>query len=252
MTMMSRLRVSVLVGGLLVVTPAVPVTVAHATTTSAATIVQFQSIGNPAWIPVDPHVFTAPIGTAADGYAEFGRTLATVLPPPHYQSYECLGIGPGTPEAPPYTHDVASGVRGAGYPEGSQFAQQGFSNGQGVLAAFMVIPTANTSNVGSSPDYALGPIIPNALFPISVNGVTRRDAATYDPALASFSVPALTDPCVTPAFTVDGSSHFPIFLADNSDFGPPGSRLPGGYEYDVTMVDSTGSGWRITARFTVR
>ena len=88
--------------------------------------------------------------------------------------------------------------------------------------------------------------------PINVNGVTRHNYAIYDPNLAAFSVPAITDPCVVPAFNVNGYSHFPIFLADNADFGPPNTRPPGQYVYSVTMTDSTGNGWRISATFVLQ
>ncbi|MEI7771596.1 MAG: hypothetical protein WCI67_16510 [Chloroflexales bacterium] len=50
---------------------------------------------------------------------------------------------------------------------------------------------------------------------------------------------------------VDGSSHFAIFTADSSDFGPPGTPLAGSYEYQVTMLDQQGQGWTILARFTI-
>jgi hypothetical protein len=226
-----------------------PVTAAQAAGSPAH--VSVQKIGNPAWMPVDLHVFAAQIGTAADGYAEFAQTAAIILPPPHYQPVQCLGIGPGTPEQPPYDHDMANGISRAGYPQGLLFGAQQFSNGGGVYFVYMVVPTSNTPNVGSSPDYAHGPIIPNSLFPISVNGVTRRDNATYDPFLAGFSVPAINDPCVVPSFNVDGFSHFPIFMADNSDFGPSGTRLPGMYTCNVTMQDTAGNGWRISAQFVV-
>jgi hypothetical protein len=114
-----------------------------------------------------------------------------------------------------------------------------------------VVPTANTTNVGSSPDFTNGPIIPNSLFPITLNGVGTHDNKSFDPFLASFAVPPLSDPCVQPPLAVDGFSHFPIFIADNADFGPPGTRLAGTYTYQVTMLDSAGNGWTISAKFTV-
>jgi hypothetical protein len=235
--------------GLLAIAPA---TAGQASTsTGSAAHIALQKLGNPAWMPVDLHVFAAPIGTAADGYAEFATTLGNVLPLPHYQSVQCLGIGPGTPEQPPYDHDVADGISNLGYPQGLLFGQQQFSDGGGIYFAYMVVPTPNTPNIGSSPDYASGPIIPNSLFPISVTGVTRRDTAIYDPNLTTFNVPAINDPCVVPSFNVDGFSHFPIFVADNSDFGPPGTKLPGMYTYNLTMQDSAGNGWKLSAQFVI-
>jgi hypothetical protein len=219
--------------------------------TPQVTLVTMQKVGNPAWVPVDPHMFSAPIGTASDGYAEFGQTMATLLPPPHYKNYPGIGIGPGTPESPPYNHDLADGVSQAGYSTGPVFLPQQFSNGMGVYFVYMVVPSPRTTNVGSSPDYSSGPIIPNSLFPITANGVTYRNGQTYDPYLASISVPAMNDPAWNPPFNVDGFSHFPIFVADNSDFGPPGVKLPGLYGYKLTMRDALGNGWNLSATFIV-
>jgi hypothetical protein len=228
---------------------------AHSTSTSVPaarhSLVLLHKVGHPAWLPADLHVFSAPIGTASDGYAEFLTTLQTVLPPPHYQLYTGLGIGPGTPEAPPYTHDIADGVQAAGYAQGTLFGTGQFSNGQGVYLAFMVVPTPSTTNIGSSPDFASGPIIQNSLFPISVTGITYRNGAVWDPFLASFDVPAINGPPVDPPINVDGFSHFPLFAADNADFGPANTPLPGLYQYKLSMLDSSGNGWNITAYFAI-
>jgi hypothetical protein len=168
---------------------------------------------------------------------------------PDTQTVSCL---PSTLNATEPSHDIADGVGNAGYRQGPVFAPQQFSNGQGVWLTYMVVPSSTSRYVGSSPDFTSGPIIPNSLFPITVNAVTGHNAAIYDPNLAAFPVPALTDPCVVPPLNVAGYSHFPIFLADNSDFGPPDARLPGKYDYSVTMIDSTGNGWRISATFVVQ
>ncbi len=130
------------------------------------------------------------------------------------------------------------------------FTPEEFSNGEAVIAAWMVIPRGRR-NIGSSPDFASGPIIPNSLFPIHVEGVSYRNGKVFDPALVIFDVPAL-DAALNPPFDVDGHSHFPFFIADNEDFGPGDVELPGTYLYDMTMVDATGDGWSIVVSFVVR
>ncbi len=61
-------------------------------------------------------------------------------------------------------------------------------------------------------------------------------------------VPPL-DANLNPPFNVDGHSHFPIFFADNADFGPLGAKLRGSYVWHIVMTDQSGNGWRIEAHF---
>jgi hypothetical protein len=106
--------------------------------------------------------------------------------------------------------------------------------------------------VGSSPDFASGPIIPNSLFPISVNGTALRQGKLFDAFLIRASVPPL-DGSIDPAFgELDGHSHFPFFVADNADFGKTKQLLPGAYTYQFTMVDASGSGWKFEVNFEVK
>ena len=41
-------------------------------------------VGAPTFVLTDFHLFAAPIGTAASGYAEFFQTAQAILPPPNY------------------------------------------------------------------------------------------------------------------------------------------------------------------------
>jgi len=205
-------------------------------------------IGNPIWKPADLHLFAVPIGTAATGYAEFLKTIFELFPPPNHLPHQDLGVGPGIPHQPPYTSEMATGVAALGFHEGVHFKMSEFSNGMGVMLAWMVVPAPGT--MGSSPDFAYGPIIPNTLFPIHFfykdlhNGVAFSDNPDA-------TVPPL-DSNLIPPFNVDGHSHFPSFFADNADFALSCvKKLNGSYEYQITMIDSSGSGWRIKAHFTV-
>ncbi len=211
---------------------------------------EIERIGKPSWKPVDFNVFSAPIGTAETGYAEFGDTNLSLLPPPNHVPHPQLGVGPGAPHEPPYRHELSDGVDAGGYLGGRCFTPEQFSNGEGVFAAWMVIPLGR-HEVGSSPDFARGPIIPNSLFPIHVEGITYRDGEVFNPFLFNGDVPALDDQ-LSPPFDVEGHSHFPLFIADNADFGPSGVSLAGDYTYEITMLDSAGEGWSIEVSFVVR
>jgi hypothetical protein len=209
--------------------------------------VRLTPIGNPTWKPVDFHLFSAPIGTAATGYAEFATTALAILPPPNHVFHPDLLVGPGAPHPPPYDSELADGVADLGFHEGVRFNTSEFSDGQGVFLVWMNVPTPGTT--GSSPDFTSGPIVPNSLFPIHVSGVLLHNGKVFDPNFAA-DVPPL-DESLNPPFDVDGHSHFPIFLADTADIGPPGAKLRGSYEYQFEMTDQSGNGWRIEARFAV-
>ncbi len=175
--------------------------------------VRLTPIGHPTWTPADFHLFAAPVGTAATGYAEFGETALALLPEPNHVFNPDLLVGPGAPHMPPYTSELASGVVAQGFHQGVRFNTSEFSNGMGVFLVWMNVPAPDTT--GSSPDFASGPIMPNSLFPIHVEGISTHNGQAFNPYVASFDVPALN----TIGFSVDGASHFPVFIADNADFG---------------------------------
>lgn len=214
---------------------------------TAPGLVQLAPIGNPTWKPADFHVFSAPIGTASSGYAEFGNTILGLLPPPNHVPNPSLGVGPGAPHAPPYNTELANGVTNLGYHEDHAFNVGQFSNGNGVFCVWMNIPNPGTT--GSSPDFASGPIIANGLFPIHVAGTSFRNGQVWDPFIGTFDVPALN--AIDPPFNVDGTSHFPVFFADNLDFAPPNTNAIGAYTYRFRMTDTGGNGWDISASFTI-
>jgi hypothetical protein len=94
-------------------------------------VVELTRIGHPTWKPVDFHLFSAPVGTADSGYAEFGDTALGLLEPNHVYHAD-LFIGPGQPHRPPYDTEFARGVAKKGYHQGRRFNPAEFSNGYGV------------------------------------------------------------------------------------------------------------------------
>lgn len=210
--------------------------------------VQMKPIGDPAWKPVDFHVFSAPVGTPDNGFADFGQTMTYLLYPLRHQACAELGRGPGDPHQPPYTHEMEAGLDIMNYQDANVFSAKDFTTPNGVFAIWMIVPHHGAS--GSSPDFGLGPIMPNTLFPLHIVGETYRNNKLWDAYLGDFYVPKLDNNLSCP-FNVDGWSHVPVFFADTSSFGP-GGPLQGHYEYRVTVTDVTGEGWSITTSFTVR
>jgi hypothetical protein len=207
-------------------------------------------IGSPQWKPADFHFFTATVGTAQSGYQEFfDLTGSQILTAPFYKNYPGVGAGPsGVNHPPPYDHDLKDGLANLGIADKSDFKVSDFSNGKGVLLAWMIVASGNTS--GTSPDGAGFTIIPNSLFPIQVHGQTHRNGANFD-AAADFPVPAQTG--LDPAFAnVEGATHFPFFFFDNGDFADDkNAPLTGNYDFDTTMTDTSGAGYHIVGEFTV-
>ena len=48
---------------------------------------------------------------------------------------------------------------------------------------------------------------------------------------------------------MEGYSHFPYFLADNFDFAS--LKIPGDYEYQISVLDAEGNGYQIVVPFQV-
>ncbi len=212
-------------------------------------VVRLERIGHPVWRPVDFHLFSAPLGTPDDGFAEFFTTILSLLPEPNHQFHPQLGVGPGTPHAPPYDGELRRGFAAQGFHEGRVFGASEFSGANGIYTAWMVVPDPGTT--GSSPDFASGPIVPNTLFPMTLRGVMTRNGKVYDRDFANFTVPPL-DESLTPPFDVDGHSHFPVFIGEATVFGPAGVGPAGNYKYTIRMTDQEGNGWIIHAHYAVK
>lgn len=200
-------------------------------------------IGNPTWKIVDIHLLSAPIGTKEDGYAGFTQTVCTLLPEPYHNCGN-----PGAPHQPPYDQEFTNGIANLGFHEGNKFSVKEFSGGKGVYLVWMTVP--GPGEIGPSPDFLSGPIIPNRLFPIQLRGISYyQDGTVFDQSLAYLDVPTL-DQFNPPIYGVN-HSHFPIFIADDASFGPEGANLNGSFFYRIDVKDATGNGWHIDAHFTL-
>jgi hypothetical protein len=211
-------------------------------------------VGHPIWRPVDIHLFTAPIGSFETGFAEFGAVISGLMPPPeHIEVLPFFGVGPGAAHAPPYGHELAEGMAANDLTDRHVFPVSAFSarSGNGVYLVFMLVPRPGTR--GRSPDFEVGPIIPNAVHPITISGVAIRDGESFDPFLAPESEIPRLNRRVAPQFAgMQGYSHLPFFTATNQLLGPPGTPAEGRYRYEMRMRDKEGNGWNLIARFQVR
>ena len=204
--------------------------------------------GQPVWEQTDFPRFAAPVGTAITGYSEFFETMASLLPPPEHVLHPSLGIGPGAPHGPPYDYELGESVKRLQLREASNYTAAEFSHGMGVWVAWMNVPAPG--EVGASPDDPQGRVIPNHLFPIRVTGTSYRNGWRHS-VLADFEVPPLFGGINVRPMRIDGHSHFPVFVADSANYGPPGTPVTGIYRYVITMLDTSGHGWLVHTSFTI-
>jgi hypothetical protein len=143
---------------------------------------------------------------------------------------------------PPYDNLVATRMAAGAFQDGNVFLSSDI-DGQprGVYFAFTFVPDPGT--IGSSFDFASGAVIPNRLTPLTSHAQLWRNGAIVDAAVFDGELP--------PATGFDGISHVCTVLEDDANFFPPGTTLPGSWEYRTVARDAEGNGWDISAPFQV-
>jgi len=228
---------------------------AYSRSSTSQGLARVKRVGEPIWRPVDFHLFAAPIGSFDNGFAEFFALGGQLLPPPNHIVIPPGVVLPGAAHAPPYDGELAQGVAANGFVDRHSFPASAFSaeSRNGIYLVWMLVPDPGVT--GRSPDFASGPIIPNSLFPIIINGIATRNGETFDPVfVADLQVPPL-DQNTAPQFAgMEGYSHLPVFTADAQVFGIDPANTPpeGRYQYEITIRDLAGNGWDIVAQFVVR
>ncbi len=216
---------------------------ARAASAAIVTVTAFGSpafVAAPTWRPVDFVTYS--------GATDFSDAFR-ILPPPNHQFHPDLGVGPGAPHGPPYDTEISAGLAAAGIAEKTVFSVEEFdgSLGNGVFTAFMVIANPANAPTGLTPD-GVTRMIPNALFPITLDITVSRNGVVFD--AFGVAVPPL-DASLNPPFFVDGHSHFPVFLEEDSTFLPPDTDPIGEYVFRVVLTDQQGNGFVVTSSFSV-
>lgn len=197
--------------------------------------VTITSVGNPLYQIVDARLFAAPQGSP-DNFSLFNQTVAAVLPN-HF---------PRVPHAGPYDQEISEGLVRAGFADRTSnplFDVSEFAGPTGVFFGLVRVPGPNAP-IGSSFDFASGPIIPNSAFPIITRGDVFRNGEIVE---ANAFGPATSNPAVG----FDGNSHNISVFAENGLFLPTVTDLTGDYEYRISYRDTAGVGYDVSARFQV-
>jgi hypothetical protein len=179
-----------------------------------------------------------------EGYLEF---LDDLTGPNHAFDMNDGIIGPGAVHAGPYDDELYLLAVAKDIPVKQSFTTEEFSDPSGVTIMMNIIPSEGAVT-GSSVDFASGPIIPNTLFPFTVDGDMYREGVLYDP---YFDGTYAGYPAMTPPIEKDGPSHFVWFFGENSAFGPEGTPATGSFEFKLKMTDKNGNGWYLTVPYTV-
>jgi hypothetical protein len=201
-------------------------------------------IGSPLWEPTGILAITGELGTDLDSYVEF---LSSFVEPNHAWDDNDFLVAPAVAHAGPYDDELFELATTAGYVAKQTFTEEEFTAPNGVTIMMNFIPSAGAAT-GSSFDFASGPIIPNALFPIDQEGGMFRNGVIYDDAFEN-SFAGFHE--LMPPIVKEGASHFVWFFGESTFFGPPDAAAAGSYELRLNFIDSTGAGWRVTVPFTV-
>lgn len=128
-------------------------------------------------------------------------------------------------------------------------------NGNAIYLGFTIFPGAGAPT-GPSFDAANGPIIPNAVFPITVSIDVSNGATDYVvpddfdlPSYAQYAANGL--PAVPGAGDGDSHRHIVTLIADIVAL-MPGGALAGSYTWTYQLRDTSGAGYDITVPFTVQ
>lgn len=218
--------------------------------TAAVTATPFGSAAfqaAPTWQPTDFHFFAGVIGDNSNNFANFIQTQQTLFPAPGYGFDGTNGVIPGTtPVAGPYTNKMQLALAAHGIADQTTFTLAQYTIPFGVYLAWVDVPTA-AAPIGSSPDFASGPIILNSIAPIVFGGTTDRNGVLFDPNWTGQINPTTSLGLANPG---QGYSHLPVFTAETFDFGSAPSA-DGSYVHHFTQTDTQGNGWNITAPYTV-
>lgn len=210
-------------------------------------------IGDPKWSIADFVQFSGPIDINSTILADV--LVDEWLAPMHSSVRRADGPnGPGTgfavvtrpdtPHHPDYANELrlASNMRGITMAQSFAVADVAGDNERSLYFGFTLVPRTGTATTGATVDFADGPIIENALFPIAVdmtaeeNGNEFAPLAVYD--MASYGT-------FTPPIAGDGSSHRHVI-----GFAPfPATAPTGNWEWVITLLDSSNAGWTVRIPF---
>ncbi len=212
----------------------------------------------PFWEIADLQVFSLPVGPSA---TLLQQNIDQLVGPFHaldgfFQGSTLPLLTHLEPHIFPYASEMRAYTMAAGYEPKTTFSVEELSDGNAVVLAYTIVATSSSA-WGGSPDFVdLGRIIDNRSFPIFVDfSVVRNGFAWQGPEpfvqFPSYDAWPPGGSVGGPSNPRDGSSHRHfLHLASSTFAGNPTS--PGTYEFQVTLVDTSSSGYDLLVPFTVQ
>ncbi len=203
-------------------------------------------LGTAKWKPVGAVMAPGLVGSSDTDTQPFYDFLTPIVAPNHIYNSDQGVWGPGAAHAGPYLDEGFALLSAASVATKQSFTTADFTAPSGALLTINLVPV-DAATLGSSPDFVSGPVIPNALFPLQVDGDLFREGVLYD---GDFDGELDGFDTWQPPLLVDGASHVMLWFGENSSF-KPNVMAQGSYVFKISVLDGSGSGWEIDVPFTV-
>lgn len=196
------------------------------------------SFNQPTWDATGVFLFSAPMGTSADNYAEMRASFPALIPAHTYNTQQKIWPSAHA-HPPPYDGEETNLLAASGFHTGNVFHLADWATPQGIALALMLLPNGAAAT-GVTPDGEL-PMIANSLFPLKLTGELSLDATVVDMQFGA----SYPDSTAAAPLTV-GYSHIPLFFTETTAQAPT-ELQPGEYSWHVKAVDATGAGFQVYA-----
>ncbi len=213
-------------------------------------------LDDPSWGPGRVVLFSAGVGSSPEARRSWIQSLLA----PHHKFYAAENdFGPAQAHPPPYDDEIYERLDARGLTASQAFDDVQFTAPQAVMMVMTLVPWGVTPFEGISFDFEQGPVIPNFLFPITVDAELYRDGRLVSSEHSvhighdQFDPPLTVSGTMKPLPSAQGVSHMLLALAADGSLGgsPPFGAPDGDYVYRVTMRDARVIGWNVSVPFKV-
>ncbi len=208
-------------------------------------------VATPTWRPTSFVMYSPDIGLPPN-YDDFGTALEQLMPAPFYQWDPVYSRVPDSPRPAgfDFSSELINTLAAAGITNREAFDQSEFHGPSSIGFAYSLVPTA-AAPIGSSPDFASGPIIPNV--PGADTPMRLQNAAVYFNGVPAetpidYVWPGLDD-LATPQ-AGDGQSHIAgVYVTNDSFLNIPVQN--GVWEFHWRIIDHDNNGFDMVVPFTI-